>query len=94
MASEISLQKALQQFLQKSRLKEGIRSLQIEEIWEEVMGKTIARYTDKIQVVQHTLFIHTSVAPLRNELLYQKNAIRDRVNEALGEQVIREVVVQ
>jgi hypothetical protein len=94
MASEISLQKALQQFLQKSRLKEGIRSLQIEEIWEEVMGKTIARYTDKIQVVQHTLFIHTSVAPLRNELVYQKNAIRDRVNEALGEQVIREVVVQ
>jgi hypothetical protein len=94
MASEISLQKALQQFLQKSRLKEGIRSLQIEEIWEDVMGKTIARYTDKIQVVQHTLFIHTSVAPLRNELVYQKNAIRDRVNEALGEQVIREVVIQ
>lgn len=94
MASEISLQKALQQFLQKSRLKEGIRSLQIEEIWEDVMGKTIARYTDKIQVVQHTLFIHTSVAPLRNELVFQKNAIRDRVNEALGEQVIREVVVQ
>lgn len=94
MASEISLQKALQQFLQKSRLKEGIRSLQIEEVWEAVMGKTIARYTDKIQVVQHTLFIHTSVAPLRNELVYQKHAIRDRVNEALGEQVIREVVVQ
>ena len=94
MASEISLQKALQQFLQKSRLKEGIRSLQIEEVWEDIMGKTIARYTDKVQVVQHTLFIHTSVAPLRNELVYQKNAIRDRVNEALGEQVIRDVVVQ
>ena len=94
MASEISLQKALQQFLQKSRLKEGIRSLQIEEVWEDIMGKTIARYTDKVQVVQHTLFIHTAVAPLRNELVYQKNAIRDRVNEALGEQVIRDVVVQ
>jgi hypothetical protein len=94
MASEISLQKALQQFLQKSRLKEGVRSLQIEDAWEDIMGKTIARYTDKIQVVQHTLFIHTSVAPLRNELVFQKNAIRDRVNEALGEQLIREVVVQ
>jgi hypothetical protein len=94
MASEISLQKALQQFLQKSRLKEGVRTLQIEDAWEDIMGKTIARYTDKIQVVQHTLFIHTSVAPLRNELVFQKNAIRDRVNEALGEQLIREVVVQ
>jgi predicted nucleic acid-binding Zn ribbon protein len=94
MASEISLQKALQQFLQKSRLKEGIRSLQIEEVWEELMGKTIARYTDKIQIVQHTLFITTSVAPLKNELVYQKNTIRERVNEALGENIITDVVIQ
>lgn len=94
MASEISLQKALQQFLQKSRLKEGIRSLQIEEVWEELMGKTIARYTDKIQIVQNTLFITTSVAPLKNELVYQKNTIRERVNEALGENIISDVVIQ
>jgi uncharacterized protein YqiB (DUF1249 family) len=94
MASEVSLQKALQQFLQKSRLKEGIRSMQIEEVWEQLMGKTIARYTDKVQIVQHTLFITTSVAPLKNELVYQKNIIRERVNEALGEQIISEVVIQ
>ena len=68
--------------------------MQIEEVWEELMGKTIARYTDKIQIVQNTLFITTSVAPLKNELVYQKNTIRERVNEALGEQVISEVVIQ
>ena len=94
MAAEISLQKALQQFLQRSKLREGIRSMQIEEVWEELMGKTIARYTDKIQIVQHTLFITTSVAPLKNELVYQKNTIRERVNEALGENLIRDVVIQ
>lgn len=94
MASEISLQKALQQFLQRSQLREGIRSMQIEEVWASLMGQTIARYTDKIQIVQHTLFITTTVAPLKNELVYQKNTIRDRVNEALGENLIREVVIQ
>lgn len=94
MAAEISLQKALQQFLQRSKLREGIRSMQIEEVWEDLMGKTIARYTDKIQIVQHTLFITTSVAPLKNELVYQKNTIRERVNEALGENLIRDVVIQ
>jgi hypothetical protein len=68
--------------------------MQIEEVWEELMGKTIARYTDKIQIVQNTLFITTSVAPLKNELVYQKHTIRDRVNEALGEHIISEVVIQ
>ena len=59
-----------------------------------VMGKTIARYTDSIQIVNQTLFISTSVAPLKNELLFQKEKIIQRVNEALGEKVIRDVVIR
>ena len=91
---EISLQDAIKQFLQKSRLKSGIQALRIEDTWEEVMGKTIAKYTDKIQIINSTLFITTTVAPLKNELLYQKEKIIERVNEALGEKTIKEVVIK
>jgi hypothetical protein len=92
--SEISLQDALQQFLKNSRLKTGIQALQIEEIWETMMGKTIARYTENIQIYNQTLIIQTSVGPLKNELMYQKEKIIERVNEALGEQTIKEVVIR
>lgn len=91
---EISLQEAIKQFLQKSKLKTGIQALRIEEIWEEVMGKTIAKYTDKIQIINSTLFITTAVAPLKNELLYQKEKIIERVNEALGEKLVKEVIIK
>ncbi len=91
---EISLQEAIQQFLAHSRLKSGIQALRIEDIWEEIMGKTIAKYTDKIQVINHTLYITSSVAPLKNELLYQKEKIIERINEALGEKLVREVVIK
>jgi len=91
---EYSLGDALRQFLDKSRLKGSIQALQIEDVWEQIMGKTIARYTEKIQIHGHTLYINTSVAPLRQELLYQKDNIIQRVNEALGEQVIKEVVIK
>ncbi len=94
MSQEISIGKAIQEFLKKSRLKGGIQALQIEEIWEELMGKTIAKYTDKIQIINNTLFISTTVAPLRNELLYQKEMVMKRVNEALGEKIIKEVVIR
>ncbi len=88
------MQDALKQFLKQSRLKGSIQALQIEEIWENIMGKTIAKYTDKIQIINHTLFISTQVAPLKNELLYQKDKIIERVNEALGEKTIKEVVIK
>ena len=91
---EISLQDAIQEFLKHSRLKSGIQALRIEEIWEEVMGKTIAKYTEKIQLINHTLYITTTVAPLKNELLYQKEKIIERINEILKEKLVTEVVVK
>jgi hypothetical protein len=91
---EYSLGDALRKFLDNSRLKGSIQALQIEEVWEQIMGKTISRYTDKIQIHGSTLYINTSVAPLRQELLYQKENIIQRVNEALGERVIKEVVIK
>ena len=92
--SELSIGEALKEFLNKSRLKGGIQALQIQDAWEKIMGKTIAKYTDKIEIVNQTLFISSTVAPLKNELLYQKEKIIERVNEALGEKVITEVVIK
>ena len=91
---EISLQDAMQQFLKNSKFKTYIQAIQIEEVWESMMGKTVAKYTDKIQIIGTTLFITTAVAPLRHELLYQKDTIQQRVNEALGEKTIKEVVIK
>ena len=91
---EFSMQDAIQQFLKQSRLKSGMQAMRIEEVWEQIMGKTIAKYTDKIQIINQTLFINTAVGPLKNELLYQKDKILERVNEALGEKVITEVVIK
>lgn len=92
--SQMSIGEAMKEFLKKSRLKTGIQALQIEEVWEKLMGKTIAKYTDKIQIINQTLFIKTNVGPLKQELIYQKEKIIERVNEALGENVIKDVVIQ
>ena len=91
---EHSLGDALKKFLSQSRLKGSIQALQIEEVWEQIMGKTVARYTDKIRIHGQTLYIDTTIAPLRQELLYQKDRIVQLVNEALGERVISEIVIK
>jgi len=85
---------AIKQFLNQSRIKGDIQALQIEEVWEKLMGKTISKYTDSIKIIHHTLIITTTVAPLKQELLYQKENIIKRVNEALGEGVVREVMIK
>jgi len=91
---QYSLGDALKYFLAKSRLKGSIQALQIEDVWEQLMGKTIAKYTDKIHIHGSVLHISTSMAPLKQELLFQKEQIVQRVNEALGDNVIKDVVIK
>ena len=85
---------ALKQFVQTSKLKNGIRAAQIEEVWSEIMGVTVAKYTDKIFIFNQKLFIETSIGPLKNELGFQKVQIIQRVNEKMGENVISEVIIK
>jgi len=92
--AEISLQEALQQFLLKSKMKEKVQALEIKDVWEELMGKTIASYTDNIQLINQQLIITTHIAALKNELVFQKEKIRNRVNERFNYHAVKEVVIR
>jgi hypothetical protein len=91
--SEYSMGDAMKKFLRSSKLHGDIQALQITDVWEQLMGKTIARYTDSIKIYGNKLYISTKVAPLKQELLFQKESIMLRVNEALKENVIKEVII-
>jgi hypothetical protein len=58
------------------------------------MGKTIANYTDDIQLIDHKLMITTHMAPLKQELIFQREKIKNRLNEMLNEHAIHEVIVK
>jgi len=91
---QYSMAEALQQFLNESRIKGDVQAFQIKEAWESIMGKTIARYTNTIKIFGDRLIISTSVGPLKNELHFQKESIIKRVNEAMGAEVVKEVIIQ
>jgi hypothetical protein len=47
---------ALKQMVQENtKLKKGIQAVQIEVAWEEIMGVTVAKYTDKIYIFDQKL---------------------------------------
>ncbi len=75
-------------------MKPRLTEVRIQENWEKLMGKTIARYTQSIQLIDHTLIVTTTVAPLKQELTYSKDKIIKLVNEMLGENIVKEVMIR
>lgn len=91
--SLIHIGDALKNLSKASKLKNGLRTAQLDAVWENVMGKTVSKYTNKIEIINQTLFIHTTVGALKNELHFQKELIIKRLNEEFDDNVIKEIVI-
>ncbi|MBS0029625.1 DUF721 domain-containing protein [Chitinophaga sp. 2R12] len=89
-----SIGDALREFMNKSRMKPRLIEVRIQDNWEKLMGKTIARYTQSIQLIDNKLIVTTTVAPLKQELTYSKDKIIKLVNEMLGENIVKEVMIR
>ena len=56
------------------------------------MGDGINRYTIKRYVKDGVMTVHLSSASLANELMLNRDRIIQQINEALGREIIREII--
>lgn len=91
---EYSVGDAIKLLMQKSGWKPKVTELTLRENWEEVVGKTIARYTRDINFYKGILTIYTDVAALKQELSMAKEQLINRINEYLQETAVTDIVIK
>jgi predicted nucleic acid-binding Zn ribbon protein len=89
-----SIGEALNLMLDKSHWKPKVVELRMREEWEEIVGKTISKYTRSMALHGKALTIYTDVAPLKQELLLGKEQLIVRINEFFQERVVEEIIIK
>jgi predicted nucleic acid-binding Zn ribbon protein len=89
-----SVGEALRLLLEKSKWKPKVHELRMQQEWEQITGKTIAKYTRNVVLNGTVLTIYTDVAALKQELHFGKQQLITRINEYFQENVVSEVVVK
>ena len=87
-----SISSVLKSYVQENNLERKLNELDLIKSWESVMGKTVSRYTGNLYIQNSTLFVETTSPIVRNELLMMKEEIRVRLNEVVGEELIKAIV--
>lgn len=91
--SEVTLGAAIDAVLDSLKLRSGIYQSLIETKWDLIMGPQIAKHTQSINFKSGKLFITITNAPLKNELFYSRQKIREVFNKELGKEVIQDVLI-
>ncbi len=90
----ISLAEALQDYIKEMKLEDKLSEVGLISSWEEMVGRAISSRTKKIYIKDQVLYVHLSSSVVRNELLMLRNALKDRLNEKAGKEVIRDIVLK
>lgn len=88
------LKTILKEWIDSRKLQNRLHLSKIREVWSEEMGTSINTYTREMKIIRRKLFITLDSAPLRQELYLNRDKILSRMNEALGEEYLVEVVVR
>lgn len=87
-----SISDVLRSYTRENKLDRKLNELDLIKSWESVMGKTVARYTGNLYIQSSTLFVETTSPIVRNELLMMREEIRNRLNEVVGQELIKTIV--
>ena len=93
-SNELTFKEALEAWIRSLKQQSKFYQTKLEAAWPGLMGPVIAKYTVSLSIYRQTLFVQLSSAPLRQELNFSKDKIIKLVNEALGDPIIKEVVIR
>ena len=80
------------QLLKQEKLDTALDEQRASALWPEIVGSGVNSYTIGRSVKNGVMTVRISSAALRNELMLNRAGIITRINEALGHEVIKEII--
>lgn len=90
----LSISELLKEFVDTNRLQPGLDKVNVKDAWAQMMGNGVNNYTTAIQLERDTLYVQLSSSVLREELSYGNQKIIKMLNEALGKEVIKKLILR
>lgn len=90
----IPISDILKEFVNNNHLQKGLDKINVQDAWKQMMGNGVNNYTTAIQLENSTLYIQLSSSVLREELSYGKEKIIAMLNEAIGKEIIKKLVLR
>jgi hypothetical protein len=89
-----SLGGALREFIDANKLQPGIDRINARDAWKKHMGNGVNNYTTSVDLRNDTLYVSLSSSVLREELGLGKSKIIALLNEELGRELIKKLVLR
>lgn len=92
--NESSIGTILGEIISTNKLQAGIDQVEVRTAWTALMGNGVNNYTRNVLLKNDVLYVELSSAVLREELGFGRTKIVKMINDELGRELIKSLVLR
>ena len=92
MRDERKLSDILKVVYRRMELDEAANEMEVKDMYHKVVGDLISKLTWEVKYDKGTLYVKLASASLRNELMYKREDLENKINENLGRRAVTKII--
>ena len=84
----------IQRMLRQWDMGDLASEVEVERVYRGLAGDLIGRLTERISFRKGTLRLKYPVAALRQEMTFRRESLRQKMNEELGGEVVKNIIIR
>jgi len=86
------ISEVIKEYLEELKITGKLKEYEALRLWEELLGKTVASRTKELKIKNGILYVKIRSPLVKQELLMIKDSIIKKMNEKLGDEIIKAIV--
>ena len=91
--NDSTMAQAIDRLVDSYGLREKLDEREVASLWDELAGGMVAKHTVAVKLRRGKLYIKVDSAPLRQELMFMREALKATVNARMKREVVQEVLL-
>lgn len=84
----------LDEFFKRPYIAAKVAEGRLPDTWREIVGERATELTTQLRLENHILHVRIQSSVLRQELFYQRDALRDEINRRSGVRIVNAVIIR
>jgi hypothetical protein len=69
-----------------------LKDYEVLEVWPDIVGEQISKVTTPLRIEHGKLFVHVTQAVWRNELVFLKSALIEKINTMMHQEIVNDII--
>lgn len=84
----------LKEMLDELNLRRKVDETYAITVFRQLLGEPLGRYIRDVTIRQGRMVVQVSSAAVRNELVLRRGLIRERINQTVGQELVKDLVIR